>query len=198
MQTRTLVLTKSYQAHLIVSWYEAIGMIFTNKVDVIEEYPGDDNIAAVIPQHRAREFAEVCKAYPAYSGGDLIVRVPAVIRVRTWEGGVKRGVKFSRTNVFTRDNYRCQYCGTEKTPQELNYDHVTPRKQGGRTVWENITTCCYRCNSQKGGRTPEQAGMKLRRQPFKPRVLPMLGPRIGLGEIHELWVPYLPVPAQVA
>ena len=86
---------------------------------------------------------------------------------------MKRGVKFSRNNVFARDDFRCQYCGARKSARELNYDHVVPRVQGGKTVWENIVASCYDCNGMKRGRTPEQAGMKLLRAPVKPRSLPM-------------------------
>ena len=197
METRTLVLTKSYMPHLIVGWFEAVGMIFTNKVDVIEEYPGDEQIVGRIPEHRTHEFKAVCRSY-GHSGGDLVIRVPAVVRLHTWEGGVRRAVKFSRDNVFTRDGFKCQYCGSTKSSRDLNFDHVLPRKQGGKTTWDNITTSCYRCNSQKGGHTPRQAGMQLRKHPYKPKYLPMTGPRIEANRIHELWIPYLPAANQVA
>ena len=55
---------------------------------------------------------------------------------------------------------------------EITYDHVVPRALGGKTTWENIVTACIDCNQRKGGRTPEQAGMKLRSSPVKPKRLP--------------------------
>jgi 5-methylcytosine-specific restriction endonuclease McrA len=41
-------------------------------------------------------------------------------------------------------------------------DHVVPRCQGGLSTWANLVACCQKCNSTKGGRTPEQAGMQLK------------------------------------
>jgi 5-methylcytosine-specific restriction endonuclease McrA len=100
-------------------------------------------------------------------------------------------VRFSRVNVYTRDGFRCQYCGEKKEMRDLNYDHVVPRVRGGKTVWENIVTSCYACNDRKGSRTPEEAGMKLPRKPFKPSSLPVT-PVLPMrrGEMPEAWLPY--------
>ena len=81
----------------------------------------------------------------------------------------KKGVKFSRENVYTRDHGMCQYCSRKIPRTEATYDHVTPRRLGGLTRWENIVIACIECNRDKGGRTPEQAGMKLRQKPVKPK-----------------------------
>jgi 5-methylcytosine-specific restriction endonuclease McrA len=153
--------------HKIIPWQTAVTMSFLGKVDVLEEY--EDVIRSP----------------------NLAIRAPAVVRLRRPIGGMKRGVKFSRINVFARDEFRCQYCGVKRPLDELNYDHVVPRVQGGRTVWENIVTSCYDCNSRKRGRTPEQAGMKLLRAPVKPRALPMTTviPR-PKERIPEAWSPY--------
>ena len=63
--------------------------------------------------------------------------------------------------------------------------------QGGKTVWENIVSSCYACNLRKGSRTPEQAGMKLLRQPKKPAPLPVVPPvRLDEGEMPDVWQPY--------
>jgi 5-methylcytosine-specific restriction endonuclease McrA len=206
METRTLVLTRSYQPHEVAGWCEAVGMIFTvapngqyvPKVEVVEEYPGEENFIGLIPADRVRDFKGITKAYPKYTGGDLIMQVPAVIRIRTWEGSVKHGVKFSRFNIFMRDNYRCQYCGEVKKPTGLNYDHVTPRNQGGKTVWDNIVASCYKCNTKKAGRTPEQAGMHLIRRPFRPKSLPIVNIRFTFDHAHDIWKPYLPAMESVA
>ena len=89
---------------------------------------------------------------------------------------------------------RCQYCGERKPLRQLNYDHVIPRVRGGTTCWENIVTSCYACNDRKGSRTPEEAGMKLLRKPFKPTSLPVVPPiRLGEGDVPELWQPYCAV-----
>lgn len=191
MEARTLVLTKSYTPHQIVSWTSAATSLFTGKYEVIEAYQGDDNLLGIIPASRVKEMPHVARAFPAYAGGDLEVRIPSIARIVGYEGSVKRGIKFSRINVFTRDGFRCQYCGEQKPEKQLNYDHVLPRMLGGRTVWENIVTSCYPCNTYKGHRTPDQAGMKLRRQPYKPKTLPMVGPRFSPLDVHPSWLPYL-------
>ena len=148
MTAQTLLLTPWMMPHKIIPWQTAVTMSFLGKVDVLEEY--DEDIRSPT----------------------LAIKTPAVVRLKRPIGGMKRGVKFSRVNVFSRDDFRCQSCGTKRAVHELNYDHVVPRVQGGKTVWENIVTSCYDCNAQKRGRTPDQAGMKLLRAPVKPKALP--------------------------
>jgi 5-methylcytosine-specific restriction endonuclease McrA len=100
----------------------------------------------------------------------------------------KKGAKFSRANVLARDAYTCQYCGRTAASRELTFDHVLPRAQGGRTTWENIVAACARCNEKKGCRTPAQAGMTLRRKPYRPRDLPILHVHAELGSgIPDPW-----------
>jgi 5-methylcytosine-specific restriction endonuclease McrA len=120
-----------------------------------------------------------------------VVRLPAVIRLLKTVGR-KKVVKFSRINVYTRDNYTCQYCGKRKLMEDLNYDHIVPRSQGGTTVWENIATACYICNGLKRNRTPEQAGMTLLHKPVRPKSLPIAALRLeSVREIPELWHSWL-------
>ena len=149
---RTLLLTPWMAPHKIISWERAVVLLVLGKVDVLEEY--DEEI-------RSRSLA---------------LRTPAVVRLKKAGATLKHAVRFSRINVYTRDGFRCQYCGEKKAMRDLNYDHVVPRVRGGKTVWENIVTSCYRCNSRKGNRTPEQAGMRMHFQPHRPRVLPMTQP----------------------
>ncbi|WP_044241901.1 HNH endonuclease [Chondromyces apiculatus] len=167
MTALTLMLTPWMVPHQIIPWQDAVTLSFLGKVDVLETY--DDEIRSP----------------------SLTIRAPAVVRLKRTPGHIKRGVKFSRRNVFVRDDFRCQYCGARKSAHELNYDHVIPRVQGGKTVWENIVTSCYGCNGQKRGRTPEQAGMKLLRLPVKPKWLPQV-PVVQLGQrrIPEVWSGY--------
>ena len=164
--TSTLLLTPWMAPHKIISWQTAIVMSFLGKVEVIEEY--DEVVASP----------------------SLSIRTPAVVRLKRHMSGAKRGIKFSRANVFTRDSFSCQYCGTRKAPRELSYDHVVPRVQGGKTVWENIVASCYDCNGRKRGRTPEQAGMKLLRSPVKPKSLPMASMTFRADNVPVAWSHY--------
>ena len=149
MSTRTLMLTAWMAPHGVISWQRAIVLLYLGKVEVLEEY-------------------EECVVAPS-----LTLRTPAVVRLTKASVSKKNKVRFSRMNVFTRDGFRCQYCGGRKLMHELNYDHVLPRVRGGKTVWENIVTSCYACNDRKGSRTVKEAGMTLLRKPFKPSSLPL-------------------------
>jgi 5-methylcytosine-specific restriction endonuclease McrA len=100
-------------------------------------------------------------------------------------------VKFSRINIFTRDRYTCQYCYKRFRSEELTFDHVVPIAKSGRKTWENIVTACWRCNNRKSGRTPHEAGMKLLKEPVKPKWTPRLTLMIGIRHAPESWRDYL-------
>ena len=160
---RTLVLDQGYQPHRVVSWQRAVSMVFGGKVEVVEEY--DEDIRSV----------------------SVTIKMPAVVRILS-RVRKRKGVKFSRVNVATRDDFRCQYCGNKHPLGQLNYDHVVPRSQGGRTEWENIVMACYPCNSRKGARTPKQAGMQLLKTPVKPKWLPAVVFHIDRAtSVPEAW-----------
>jgi hypothetical protein len=89
------------------------------------------------------------------------------------EGKIKGEIgAISLTNplLFRRDRNMCMYCGNNFSPNVLTRDHVIPRAQNGPDRWNNVVASCTRCNSFKGARTPEQAGMKLLAVPFKPNL----------------------------
>ena len=112
--------------------------------------------------------------------------MPAVIRLGSYINVPYKGVVLSRQNVFRRDGFQCQYCGSSK---ELTLDHVIPRSKNGKSSWTNLVTACKRCNTRKGDYTPEAAGLKLRKPPVKPSYLNFL--REHSGMMQEEWLPYL-------
>ncbi|MCX5909349.1 MAG: HNH endonuclease [Deltaproteobacteria bacterium] len=119
-----------------------------------------------------------------------VIKVPRVILLVAYDRVPKRRVRFSRYNIFARDRNTCQYCGKTLPRSELNLDHITPRSQGGISTWENVVCSCHVCNRRKGGKTPEEARMKLITRPRKPTWTPPLN--ISLREImHKEWVPFL-------
>jgi 5-methylcytosine-specific restriction endonuclease McrA len=65
------------------------------------------------------------------------------------------------------DGDGCSYCGTEldfrvgRSLIKATLDHVVPRSQGGSDGEDNLVLACWSCNSKKGPRTPEAAGMAL-------------------------------------
>jgi hypothetical protein len=69
--------------------------------------------------------------------------------------------------VMRRDHYTCQYEGCSNRADTI--DHIIPVCQGGRATWQNLVACCLVCNQTKGGRTPDQAGMRLKKVPEGPR-----------------------------
>ena len=92
-------------------------------------------------------------------------KVPSVIRLLAYRHIPQQSRALSRKNILLRDRNTCQFCGKIFPSSELTLDHVLPRSRGGRSTWENLVACCYRCNNTKGDRTPEEAGLKLARRP---------------------------------
>jgi len=70
--------------------------------------------------------------------------------------------------LFRRDGYLCLYCGREFPESALTRDHIVPLSRGGDDRWSNVVSACRACNTRKGGRTPEQAGMPLLAVPYVP------------------------------
>jgi len=127
-------------------------------------------------------------------GGDYLrtpsrrVSIPSVIRLKRMIRRPFKRLSLSRQNVFKRDGYTCQYCGSRE--KVLTIDHVLPRSRGGQDTWENLVTACHDCNTRKGDRTPSEAGMSLMRQPRPPNHLAWI--TFELSSIPEEWMPFLP------
>ena len=85
---KTLLLNAGFEPLRIVSWQRAFALIFQGKVEILEEYGTAIHTVS-------REF-----------------KIPAVIKMRRWVNLKKHlpAIRFSRVNVYTRDEYRCQYC----------------------------------------------------------------------------------------
>ncbi len=99
-----------------------------------------------------------------------------------WRSAITEGIGI--------DRFSCQYCGS---PHNLTFDHVVPRRLGGRTSWENVATACAPCNMKKGGRTPRQAHMPLLVEPIRPTSwhLQQHGRAFPPGYLHETWRDWL-------
>ncbi len=164
---RTLLLSQGYEPIKVISWQRAITLLSLGKVEVVEEYD-----------------AEI-------RGVSVIIKVPAVVRLLRAFRRHAKPVKFSRANIYARDNHRCQYCGVKCDVRELTYDHVVPRSKGGRTSWDNIVTCCYACNRSKANRTPAEAGLRLRSQPQRPQWIAAVTIRLSTRSMPEAWRDYL-------
>jgi 5-methylcytosine-specific restriction endonuclease McrA len=123
---------------------------------------------------------------------NTLIKIPRVIMLVAYDRIPKTQVRFTRANIFARDDNTCQYCGKAFPKQELSIDHVIPRSYGGKSTWENVVCCCFICNHTKGGRTPKQAHMKLRAHPRKPRWTPFYKASLN-GIRRQEWIPFLSV-----
>ena len=121
----------------------------------------------------------------------MAVRVPSVIRLTEFRRIPYQPRALSRKNILMRDRYTCQFCGCILPAHELTIDHVIPRSRGGQTDWDNVVACCQRCNTTKGDRLPEEAGLRLLRPP-RPFTLHTSRQIMRmLGSSDELWRKYL-------
>ena len=166
---QTLLLNATYEPLKVVDWRRAITLWCQGKVEVIAVHD--------------REIRSV----------SFSVRLPSVIRLLRCISIRRRfdHVPFSRANIYARDDHRCQYCGVQYPVGDLTFDHLVPVSQGGRKDWENIATCCVRCNRRKGGRTPAQAGMRIIRPPRRPSRAPAVHMTLGVRDAPESWRDYL-------
>ncbi len=112
--------------------------------------------------------------------------LPVVVRLtRFVKVPYRSAVPLTRRGVFLRDGGCCAYCDAPAT----SLDHVVPRSRGGAHIWENVVSCCRRCNHVKADRTVSELGWRLRRLPQTPsgaawRIL-------GTGRSDPRWTPYL-------
>jgi 5-methylcytosine-specific restriction endonuclease McrA len=164
---QVLLLNITYEPLRVINWKRAVTMLTLGKVEVVEEYD--------------REIRSVSFA----------IRLPSVVRLLRFVKKPNTPVKFSRQNIYIRDDYRCQYCGGRFSPTDLTWDHVIPKARGGRTEWENIVTCCIDCNRKKGGRKPSEASMTLIRKPKMPEWLPIIKITFWLRHVPQSWHDYL-------
>ena len=165
---QTLVLNVTYEPLKVVDWQRAITLWLQGKAEIVAEH--DREVRAVTFSFRLPS----------------IIRLLRLVKVRH-----ERVVPFTRANIYLRDDYTCQYCAKKFLTEELTFDHVLPQASGGRRGWDNIVTSCVPCNRRKGARTPEEAGMRLRRLPRKPAPSPIFRATIGLRKTPESWRDYL-------
>ena len=167
LQRPTLVLNRHWQPVRVTTVARALIQVWNATAHVVD--PADYQLytwadwAALRP--RVDELAITTPR--------LRLRVPEVVALTTYDRLPVLAVSFSRRNVFKRDRYACQYCGARPGSAELTIDHVVPRSHGGASSWENCVLACVTCNRHKANRTPEQAGLVLRKKPVRPRWQPL-------------------------
>lgn len=194
---RVLVLNRNWQAVNIVGVKRAFALLFQDHAKVIHS---DTGTFEVLDRDQWIEFS---MTNPPQSKSDCIhtvrlsIRIPRILVLSEFDRLPVKEVRFTRDNIFERDNFTCQYCGEVFKPKELNLDHVIPRDRGGRTSWENIATSCVYCNSRKANRLPHEAGMRLIRKPQRPGWRPFVTFALN-GNIDEAWSSFLHVSSKSA
>jgi len=155
----------SYYPLSLWCWQDAVRDVFLDRVTIVSEYD--------------REIRS-----PSFT-----MKLPSVISLKKY---IKPSEfpNFTRFNVFLRDKFSCQYCGSQKN---LTFDHVIPRSKGGITCWENVVSACCTCNVRKGGKLPHVIGMIPKMKPYRPTVeeLHHNGKFFPPNFLHQSWLDYL-------
>lgn len=183
LDSKVLVLNRSFLPVHVTSVRRAFTLLYQGVAQAVNE------------EYRLFDFATWADLSVAVRDDTVgmvgrAIRVPRVILLVAYDRLPKRRVRFSRFNIYARDHNTCQYCGERFSRTELNLDHVVPRSQGGGSSWENVVCSCFDCNRRKGGRTPEQAGMLLLRQPKRPEWTPFVLETFSPARYRE-WAPFM-------
>ena len=191
LNANVLVLNRLYMAIRVISARRAFSMLFREQAEVISVEDGS------YASYDFENWAELSAYRDQFSPDTDWVRtirmqiaVPRIIRLLGYDRLPKQTVKLNRRNIYARDRNRCQYCGRHFPTSELTLDHVVPRRLGGGNAWDNLVCCCVACNSRKGGRTPDQAHMKLVKAPIQPKRNPVINLRLGLDK-YACWQQFL-------
>ena len=161
---RCVVLNGDYSFLNVVNWKRAICLVLKGKTEVLK--------------YSDRDIRN--------SEGEVIIKVPLVMRLIKLIRTIYRNkVPFSKNNVFSRDGFRCMYCGSR---DQLTVDHIIPQSRGGKTDFDNCTTACRPCNNKKDRRTPREAGMHLSRQPYAPTISEFLRLKMKQLKLDEFLV----------
>ena len=197
LDSSVLVLNKFFIAMNVVSAKRAITLLYKNSAEVISIDAGRFN-SYNMDSWQDVSLLKSNLGLPEEDDDGLSwiktvsisIQVPKIIRLLFYENRPAWGVKFNRRNIFARDSNCCQYCGKRFPTPELSLDHVTPRARGGEATWTNIVCACTECNKKKGGRTPEEAGLRLIRRPFVPKHSPIITLKLG-SDKYSSWKQFI-------
>lgn len=124
--------------------------------------------------------------------------VPSILVLKKYRGDQNKPATYTKANIYARDHLLCQYCGKLTARGERTVDHVIPKAYWKKhklphacSSFENVVTCCRTCNTKKRNRTPQQAGMILRRKPKAITRLQAYVAKLTLGYIHPDWYTYI-------
>lgn len=172
---KVLVLNRSWVAVNVATVRRALTLVYqdTARIVAAEDYTTFDFESWVEASQAAKEEARRIHATT------FSICVPEVIVLSGFNGRFSKAVRFSRRNIFERDDNTCQYCGRKFDRHELTLDHVIPRSRGGASTWTNIVLACLKCNMRKGDRAPQETRMRQQRKPVKPHWATCVGVKLG-------------------
>jgi len=169
MNHEVLVLNSDFEPLNVCNMRRAVVLVYMGKADILHTADHEPPMQLV----------------------EGIVAPPSVVKLRYHVRRPLPELKLSRRSIFARDNYTCQYCGHES--RDLTIDHIVPKRHGGDMRWDNLVACCRRCNTKKGDKLLVQTGMKLMRQPRRPRYVPYIAlTKYVNGTKNDIWRNYLP------
>ena len=167
LQQPTLVLNRNWQPVNVATVSRALVMLWNETAQVVD--PKDYQLYT----WEDWSAMEPVDGEPFIQAVRRRLRVPEVVSLLNYDRTPTAAVSFSRRNIFKRDHYTCQYCGRQPGMDELTIDHVTPRSRGGVSSWQNCVLACLACNGRKADRLPEETGIKLLKEPVRPRWKPL-------------------------
>lgn len=193
LNSSVLVLNRHYMAVRVTTARRAFILLYREAAEVIDIDDGqfcnyDFESWCELSQLRAEEGEPHDDWVRAVH---FDIQVPRIVRLVRFDKQYSSTLRLNRRNLFARDGHCCQYCGQSLPPSQLSLDHVVPRSKGGPTTWENVVASCVKCNTKKGGRTPQEARMDLQTEPSKPKHNPMLTMKLDNPK-YESWKTFLP------
>lgn len=184
LSDKVLVLNRSWVAVNVATVRRALTLVYQDAARIVgNDYSTYDFESWVEASNAAKEGKMLHSA-------NFSMRVPEVIVLSAFNGRFSKEVRFSRRNIFERDENTCQYCAKKFDRDELTLDHVTPRSRGGVSNWTNIVLACINCNMRKGDKLLGEIHMKLLKKPVKPTWATRVGVKIGRDR-KPSWERYL-------
>jgi 5-methylcytosine-specific restriction endonuclease McrA len=184
LDAHVLVLNKSWIAINVASARRSLALLYQGHARVI--HPEDYSLHGFDAWCTySRKACMKNEDLPMVRTPSQFIVLPEVILLNAFNGFIRHEIRFSRSNIFTRDKHQCQYCGSRPERRDLTLDHVLPRSRGGVDSWENLVLACAHCNVKKSNRTPEEANMRLLNKPRAPRWLPRFGMSERKPEMHS-------------
>ena len=155
----------SYYPLSLWGWQEAVKAVFLDRVNIVSEY---DQVVR---------------------SPSVELQLPSVVALKSFVE-TERNPAFTRFNVFLRDRFQCQYCGSQ---EDLTFDYLIPRSKGGLTTWDNVIAACSPCNLRKANKSWQEMNMRPMQMPFIPRVqdLHNNGRLFPPNYLHESWLDFL-------